>query len=62
MTRDLKPFQDFAIFCSLRRKGDNTSDLQAADWRSMEGYPYESAPWSDDYINTLSPLYYKYRN
>jgi hypothetical protein len=23
----------------------------------MEGYPNECSPWSDDYINTLRPLY-----
>ena len=54
-TGDLKSFQDAAFYCILRRKGDNVLKLQ---WRSMEGYPNECAPWSDDYINTLLPLYF----
>ena len=55
----LKPFQDNALYCILRRKGDDVSTLRAAGWRSMEGYPNECAPWSDDYINTLLPLYFR---
>jgi protein-L-isoaspartate O-methyltransferase len=54
---NLKQFQDEAVYCVLRRKGDDVSALRAAGWLSMEGYPIECAPWSDDYINTLLPLY-----
>jgi protein-L-isoaspartate O-methyltransferase len=54
---NLKPFQDEAVYCVLRRKGDDVSALRAAGWLSLEGYPNECAPWSDDYINTLLPLY-----
>ena len=55
----LKPFQDNALYCVLRRKGDDVSALRAAGWLSLEGYPNECAPWSDDYINTLLPLYFR---
>ena len=54
---NLQTFQSSSEYCVLRRKGDDASALLAAGWRSMEGYPNECAPWSDDYINTLSPLY-----
>ena len=54
---NLKAFQDEAVYCVLRRKGDDVSALRAAGWLSLEGYRYECAPWSDDYINTLLPLY-----
>ena len=55
----LKSFQDDALYCVLRRKGDDVSALRAAGWLSLEGYPNECAPWSDDYINTLLPLYFR---
>ena len=55
----LKPFQENALYCVLRRKGDDVSALRTAGWLSMEGYPNECAPWSDDYINTLLPLYFR---
>ena len=55
----LKPFQDKALYCVLRRKGNDVSALRAAGWLSLEGYPNECAPWSDDYINTLLPLYFR---
>ena len=54
----LKPFQDKALYCVLRRKGDDVSALLAAGWLSLQGYPNECSPWSDDYINTLLPLYF----
>jgi len=53
----LKSFQDDALYCVLRRKGDDVSALRAAGWLSLEGYQNMCAPWSDDYINTLRPLY-----
>jgi hypothetical protein len=53
----LKSFQEAALYCVLRRKGDDVSALRAAGWLSLEGYQNMSAPWSDDYINTLRPLY-----
>ncbi|HAD38296.1 MAG TPA: hypothetical protein DCF72_15305, partial [Gammaproteobacteria bacterium] len=53
----LKSFQDDALYCILRRKGDDVSALRAAGWLSLEGYQNMCAPWSDDYINTLRPLY-----
>jgi len=53
----LKSFQADAVYCVLRRKGDDVSALHAAGWLSLEGYQNMSAPWSDDYINTLRPLY-----
>jgi len=53
----LKPFQDHALYCVLHRKGHDVSSLRAASWLSLDDYPYECAPWSDDYINTLRPLY-----
>ena len=55
----LKPFQDKALYCVLRRKGDDVSALLAAGWLSLQGYPNECSPWSDDYINTLLPLYFR---
>ena len=53
----LKPFQDHALYCVLHRKGHDVSSLRAASWLSLDDYQYECAPWSDDYINTLRPLY-----
>ena len=53
----LKSFQDDALYCVLRRKGEDVSALRAAGWLSLEGYQNMCAPWSDDYINTLRPLY-----
>ena len=53
----LKPFQDHALYCVLLRKGHDVSSLRAASWLSLDDYQYECAPWSDDYINTLRPLY-----
>ena len=55
--KDLEAFQSDAIYCVLHRKSDDVSALRAAGWRSLEVYPIECAPWSDDYINTLVPLY-----
>ena len=55
----LKPFQDNALYCVLRRKGDDVSALLAAGWLSLQGYPNECSPWSDDYINTLLPLHFR---
>jgi len=55
--KDLEAFQSDALYCVLHRKNDDVSALYAAGWRSLEDYPIESAPWSDDYINTLVPLY-----
>ena len=55
--KDLEAFQSDAIYCLLHRKSDDVSALRAAGWLSLEGYPKECAPWSDDYINTLVPLY-----
>ena len=55
--KDLEAFQSDAIYCVLHRKSDDISALRAAGWRSLEVYPIECAPWSDDYINTLVPLY-----
>ncbi len=53
----LQAFQSASSYCVLRRKGDDISALSAAGWLSMEGYRQECAPWTDDYINTLTPLY-----
>jgi len=57
--KNLQAFQDDAAYCVLHRKGDNdsVSALREAGWLSLKGYPNECAPWSDDYINTLRPLY-----
>jgi hypothetical protein len=55
--KDLEAFQSDAIYCLLHRKSDDVSALRGAGWRSLEVYPIECAPWSDDYINTLVPLY-----
>ena len=55
--KDLEAFQSDAIYCLLHRKSDDVSALRGAGWRSLEVYPEECAPWSDDYINTLVPLY-----
>ena len=55
--KDLEAFQSDAIYCLLHRKSDDVSALRAAGWRSLKVYPIECAPWSDDYINTLVPLY-----
>ncbi len=61
-TLSLEPFQDFARFCALRRKEDTVSDLLNAEWVSMERLINSMKPWTDDYINTLAPLYEKYKN
>ena len=61
-TFSLEPFQDFARFCALRRKEDTVSDLLDAEWVSMERLINSMKPWTDDYINTLAPLYEKYKN
>ena len=53
----LQAFQSSSSYCVLRRKGDDISALRAAGWLSLEGYQNMCAPWSDDYINTLRPLY-----
>ena len=55
--KDLEAFQSDAVYCVLHRKSDDVSALRGAGWRSLEVYPIECAPWSDDYINTLVPLY-----
>ena len=55
--KKLKPFQDHSLYCVLHRKGHDVSSLLAASWLSLDDSRYECAPWSDDYINTLSPLY-----
>ena len=55
--KDLKAFQSDAVYYALHRKSDDVSALRGAGWRSLEVYPEECAPWSDDYINTLVPLY-----
>jgi len=56
----LQAFQDFALFCAIRLKNSNSSDLTNSGWRPMANYQYKSKPWSDDYINTLEPLYFKF--
>ena len=56
----LQAFQDFALFCAIRLKNSNSSDLINSGWRPMANYQYKSKPWSDDYINTLEPLYFKF--
>jgi len=61
-TLSLQPFQDLARFCALRRKGESVSDLLGSGWISMEGLQNSMKAWTDDYINTLAPLYEKYRN
>jgi len=53
----LQAFQSSSSYCVLRRKDDDVSALLTAGWFSMENYRQECAPWSDDYINTLRPLY-----
>ena len=58
----LKPFQDHALYCVLHRRDHNLSSLHAASWLSLDDYRYECAPWSDDYINTLRPLYIMLRS
>ncbi|MDP6795289.1 MAG: fused MFS/spermidine synthase [Verrucomicrobiota bacterium] len=54
---NLRAFQSSSSYCVLRRKDDDVSALLTAGWFSMENYRQECAPWSDDYINTLRPLY-----
>ncbi|MEE2947484.1 MAG: fused MFS/spermidine synthase [Verrucomicrobiota bacterium] len=54
---NLQAFQSSSSYCALRRKNDDVSALLTAGWFSMEEYPNECEPWSDDYINTLRPLY-----
>ena len=60
--KKLKLFQDTAVYCVLHRKGHDVSSLRAASWLSLEDYLFECAPWSDDYINTLRPLYIMLRS
>ena len=55
--KERKTYQSDAVYCVLHRKRDDVPALRAAGWRSLEVYPIECAPWSDDYINTLVPLY-----
>ena len=58
----LKPFEDHSLYCVLLRKGSDITSLLRENWRSLDSYEYECAPWSDDYINTLSPLYIMLRS
>ncbi len=58
----LKPFQDHSLYCVLHRKSHDGSSLRAANWLSLDDYLYECSPWSDDYINTLRPLYIMLRS
>ena len=53
----LKPFEDHSLYCVLLRKGSDITSLLRENWRSLDSYEYECDPWSDDYINTLAPLY-----
>jgi len=53
----LQAFQSSSSYCVLRRKDDDVSALLTAGWFSLDNYRQECAPWSDDYINTLRPLY-----
>ena len=55
--KQLKPFEDHSLYCVLLRKGSDITSLLAANWRSLDSYGYECEPWTDDYINTLKPLY-----
>ena len=55
--KQLKPFEDHSLYCVLLRKGSDITSLLTANWRSLDSYEYECKPWSDDYINTLRPLY-----
>ena len=60
-TLTIQPFQDFAKFCALRNKEDDTSDLVNAGWLSMANFRSSAKAWSDDYINTLAPLYERFK-
>ena len=55
--KQLKPFEDHSLYCVLLRKGSDITSLLAANWRSLNSYRYKCEPWTDDYINTLKPLY-----
>ena len=59
--KQLKPFEDHSLYCVLLRKGSDITSLLAANWRSLDSYGYECEPWTDDYINTLKPLYIRLR-
>ncbi len=60
-TLTIQPFQHFAKFCALRNKEHNTSDLVNAGWLSMDNFRSSARAWSDDYINTLAPLYERFK-
>ena len=55
---NLQPFQTPSTFCVLTRKGEITfEDSRREGWTSMAQHAEGGTPWTDDYINTLLPLY-----
>ena len=50
-------FEDHSLYCVLLRKGADITSLLTENWRSLDSYEYECEAWTDDYINTLKPLY-----
>ena len=53
----LQPFQTPSTFCVLVRKGEAAPIPRQDGWLPLEQYPEGGTPWTDDYINTLLPLY-----
>ena len=53
----LQPFQTPSTFCVLVRKGETAPVPRQEGWFSLAQHPEDGTPWTDDYINTLLPLY-----
>ena len=53
----LQPFQSASTFCELVRKGETAPVPRQDGWHPLAQYPEDGTPWTDDYINTLLPLY-----
>lgn len=53
----LQPFQSASTFCVLVRKGETAPVPRQDGWHPLAQYPEDGTPWTDDYINTLLPLY-----
>ena len=54
---NLKPFQTPSTFCVLTRKAEAISGPSQKGWFSLAEHPDAGSLWTDDYINTLLPLF-----
>ena len=54
---NLQPFQTPSTFCVLTRKDEGILGPSQNGWFSLAQHPEGGTAWTDDYINTLLPLY-----